>query len=844
MSAINTETIKRLLKDQCGYKPHLMKENYAFSSMSKEKRAALVAFAHEPMDARSSCIAFNEAEHDIAGQVRSYRELGAPIVLIRQNGSLQWWNQKSDAPVRQEEVSIASLEKFFKSHKDFSPESIYRAKTKGRLSKSFQLKFVDFGLMPLVEEEIGQELTRLVVRIFPDLKDGLGWEQPNALQGRWLIQSTFWILAAKILHDKQVPNFKTIDLLDPDTVFNRVAKHYGSRNPPLIKTSWRQPLIRLAEQVERYAPLSHVTTEALAEVYENALITKENRKRFGIHSTPSFLVDYMVWQMEPWIKEIPFDDRVIFEPACGHAAFLVSAMRLLRELAPENTSHSELGNYLRQHLFGIEIDEFALEIARLSLTLADIPNPNGWRLEQGDMFSGDRLEQLSRNCRIFFSNAPFENFTTEEKWAMPNREKGGYLRNKTAEMLRRALPELPAGALIGIVVPQGFLNSKDASKVRKLLVEGFEIKEISLLPDKVFKLSDMESAIILARRLKSTGSKGIEIICRHVREKGLQDFRNYFKSDKILTMQARFAQSNNYDLRVPELEHIWSWLNDNQRMDDIAEIGQGLSFKKKGVATSGTTISDRPIEGFRKGFAKIGKDLQLHGKPQESWLNLDPKVLMSPRKGTAIGLPQVLMNHARVSRGSWRIKAFIDGDGHTFTTNYNALRPKSKDIPLEYLWALINSPLANAFAYSHSMKRHILAGTVKSIPIPRADSTDRELIAGLVTKYVTLASSHDTNKLKDSENILLRIDAEVLRLYDLPPKMERELLDLFSGEKRPGVISFPNRYFPADLESYFHLHEYLSDEFGKSTSGKLIEKQTEEVPAAILSALKKASEAF
>ena len=33
-------------------------------------------------------------------------------------------------------------------------------------------------------------------------------------------------------------------------------------------------------------------------------------------------------------------------------------------------------------------DPFALEIARLSLTLADVPNPNGWALTEADMFSG------------------------------------------------------------------------------------------------------------------------------------------------------------------------------------------------------------------------------------------------------------------------------------------------------------------------------------------------------------------------------------------------------------------------------------------------------------------------
>ena len=63
------------------------------------------------------------------------------------------------------------------------------------------------------------------------------------------------------------------------------------------------------------------------------------------------------------------------------AVFLVSAMRLLTELLPDDKAiPSRRGPYLRSRLHGTDIDPFALELARLSLTLTDIPNPNGWDL--------------------------------------------------------------------------------------------------------------------------------------------------------------------------------------------------------------------------------------------------------------------------------------------------------------------------------------------------------------------------------------------------------------------------------------------------------------------------------
>jgi len=46
----------------------------------------------------------------------------------------------------------------------------------------------------------------------------------------------------------------------------------------------------------------------------------------------------------------------------------------------------------------------------------------------------------------------------------------------------------------------------------------------------------------------------------------------------------------------------------------------------------------------------------------------------------------------------------------------------------------------------------------------------------------------------------LRVDAEVMRLYGLPPEMERRVLDLFANEPRRGVPFEQIGYFPRDLE--------------------------------------------
>ena len=88
------------------------------------------------------------------------------------------------------------------------------------------------------------------------------------------------------------------------------------------------------------------------------------------------------------------------------------------------------------------------------------------------------------------------------------------------------------------------------------------------------------------------------------------------------------------------------------------------------------------------------------------------------------------------------------------------------------------------------------------------------------------------------------MDAEVLRLYDLPPRLERELLDLFAGHERKGVGCRFDRYFPEGFTPYIPLHEYISEEYRRSTVGKVLERYEPVQSPATLAAIDKALELF
>jgi hypothetical protein len=851
--SLTPETLKPFLED-CGYRLPLLVSDYRFGTADGMQEVPLAAFAHQPTDVRSVCAAAVSAPGDPEAAVIALRELGAPVVFVCCEEQLQWWRQGTEEPQHLKTLTPSDLPGFFREHqRDFAPDVIYRAKTRGRFVSGEQLAFVDAGLMPLVEGEIGQALSGLVERVVSDLINRLKPPKVTAKFGQWLFQSVFWLLAAKILRDKDVPAFRGLDLADSDQVFARVARHYGgSLSPRGRRSQEREALAAAAAALARFSHLGHVTAESLAYVYENTLVSQELRAELGVHRTPSYLVDYMLWQLAPWIEDIPAADRQVFEPACGHAAFLVSAMRLLKESFAVPAGQQPAGDYLRKRLHGIEVDAFAAELARLTMTLADIPHPDDWDIRQIDMFVGTTLEELARQSTILLANPPFANFTKKDRERYARQDVTFTYVNKATEILHRTLPYLRPGAVFGVVVPQGFLHSRNASSLRSVIANEFEIAEICLFPDQVFTFSDMESAIVLGRRTPGGRVEKHHVRYRRVREPDMGRFREtYTASIDRRIQQARFRTDPEASMRLPELEEVWEWCRSLPRFSQFAGIGQGLTYKgADNLPVGAQTIASDPFPGAVRGFAHLTPELRIDGLPREVWMSLEPTLISRPRSGTTTRIPQILLNYAPVRPSPWRLKAVIDRDGHAVTSRFLTIRPRVEGATLEFFWALCNSPLANAYVYTHAGKRDILVGVMRAMPVPALSHDGIQRVTEAVRAYfeaVTpptagmLTATIDEHEARDR---LLRVDAEILRLYELPPRLERQVLDLFAGWRRRGVPFAFERYFPADFEPCFPLYMYLSESYQHSTAGALRARYRPVTEPAILAALERAMQDF
>lgn len=831
LSALNpAESLVPHLK-KCGYGDALIERQFEVDQVA----IPVAAFAGRPFDSWSACIAAVNRDGDSRAAAAKVQALGASTVFVCDKVGVDWWAMGPEGPTANRLIDWPNVARVFREHKeDLAPSRIYNAKL-GRRSR--QLWFFDAGLMPAVEKRRGESLLRLVDNAIDRLRAELGAKLDTRQGQEDAYRTVFWLLAAKVLHDKRVENFIRIDLTNVDEVFDRIGKHHGEtdRFPPFGKEG-RRTIDDVAATFARCGSLADVSSESIAYVYENALIDPtaggkkeikgekpyDIRKELGIHSTPSVLIHHMLSQMWDMIEDIKPEDRNVFEPACGHAPFLTAAMRWLRDW-DRRSQPATMHDYLRSHLHGLEADRFAIELARLALTLADEPHGNSWQLTQSDMFLPGVLAKQTKKAHILLANPPYEPFTPAERARYAKAGEAVTAQTKSTEMLLRAIPHLPPGGVFGVVMPQGFLHDKESKPVRERLLADFDLSEIDVFADNLFEHGDHEVAVLTGRR-KKPRTKSVALHYRRVREAGMEAFKErlVFSSEQNVS-QDRFMGRSDADLRVPEFDEVWQSLGKNMRLSDVAFVGQGFSFEGKDLPESLPTLSKTERRGFKPCFVTARGDPPIYETPIRQWMNPAIEVIQRPRAGLEGQPGQVIVNHARSSRGPWTMKAWLDVEGIAVKGNFLVVRSKTSDVSGLFVWALLNSPIANGYIYSLATKRHVIGSDLLDLPIPSFGEKTASAISSAAQTYMTIAKGIGEFFQPDPSpevvrRALLEMDAAVLRAYDLPPRLERQLLDLFTGIERKGVGCDFRGYYPPGFTSYLPLHMLISDRFQRAAA--------------------------
>ncbi|PIX26684.1 MAG: hypothetical protein COZ68_00540 [Deltaproteobacteria bacterium CG_4_8_14_3_um_filter_43_13] len=815
--------------NRLGYVDNLLQEDYVFddaaASETRELTIPLAAFAQWPPSYRNACIGVLSANGQSGPRhISMYQTLGAPMFLEAFPDHVDRYRiEATGEAVFLESIPARDIRQAFKlNKKKWSPEAIFRAKAIAKVSEPVQLDFVDIGLLPALKGMIHAKLDRLLKDILHEAvvsyKNILGSKPEETA----LFRLVFRFLAAKIFNDRKHPGDWSTS--EANVIIDSVQKFYGPveagtqsvlDEPETQKIVW--------DRLRGAFNFQNLSVEDLAFIYENTLIRKETRQQFGIHSTPSIIAELMVDRLP--FELLPQEGRYVLEPRAGHGVFLVASLRRLRELLPVSWTDRQRHSYLKERLTAIELDTFAAEVCRLSLMLADYPNKDGWQIISEDIFRGDTLERRLKRSRVVLCNPPFEDFTMAERNRYGNNVQNVH---KPYEVLRRVLEYPPD--MLGFVLPKSAIMGERYSDLQDRIARNYKNIETIALPDRIFAFSDHETMIVLASERDKSTRTAISTKTFWVRENDRLPFLETAQLPEAIGKKVnRASHTVPISLWHPPLFEIWEYLKANPRLKDIAEIHRGIEWNIPLTKSRDILISSDPKPGFKKGLANVREKIEPYYALGFVYLNMDEQYKRTNAHLLPWDRPKVIVNRFIVSRSPWRIVAYPDSDGLVCRENFVGIWPKT-NMTIEVISALINAPLVNAALYAMEGKRLNRNVTLKQIPVPFSDTIDTERVSSLVKQYAKLRFEFERHPLEKKEinqciKTIMEIDGLILKAYDLPPRLERKILDLFRGHPRPVPFDFPD-YFPGDFRPCIPLYKYLEMDLKQASAGELLKRIT------------------
>ena len=797
-----------------GYRAANVYREFRFAAVDLPARPVrevdAAAFLDGPASYRTAALGVvrtvaNETARDT---VEATRSLGAPYLVVIEGEEASMWTYTASGVTQLESTRASQWQTLLTDRAKFGPGPMRQLKalqirdgtpTTGLLFDPRTLYAIQANTQAALDDMLTQFLTHF------DGKQVTTGQLSLQAHYEVLFPLVFRLLAGKILIDRADSRVAAIDVDDPRKVVATVESLYSL---PAQRLQWTKT--RVAQLGTAWLTLReglyvrNVAADDLAFVYENTLITPETRKAFGTHSTPYSAADYVIRSLR--LPDGNAAGRLrVYEPFAGACVFLTAALRRFKELFPQSWSVAKVHEHLVNQFVASEIDPFACEIARLALILADYPNHNGWRITREDLFKSGRLAERISQCDVLLCNPPFEDFD----------EALSDLSIHKPVVLLDAIVKTPP-AFVGVVMPSGFSSHKVYREHIRRICEIYGDVEVMQLPEGVFRHASIGAEILIAQ-------------CRRDKDARREDACDETTLRKSVVRRAdwpRFTQTlqtSGSDMvlvnprtspglvALRPLRRVWDHLAESPVLGSVAELHRGLEWTTDQSEASRL----KATQGFRPGLHRVSESLTQFEVKQTVYLDARANNLRGGAIKYAWSSPKIICNASRTSRGPWRLAAAIDSNGLIASQQFFGIwihETVEPALSLVELCAILNSPLANAFSYVHDQERRFRVEVMQQIPLPKI-RISRE-IESLVTEFVTACEGDDgplfSSRPKSAQDLLMEIDALVLKAYDLPPRLERELLRFMGEGQRPSRVDFGGYPGTGSDDAAISLHKRLA----------------------------------
>jgi len=576
-------------------------------------------------------------------------------------------------------------------------------------------------------------------------------------------------------------------------------------------------------QQERYM-FDEIPVDLLGSIYEQYLgivllgtgkrvkldLESGKRKKMGIYYTPSYIVEYIIKNtVGEYVKGKSLDEILkikIVDPACGSGSFLIRAFSELCGVVEERLRNGEkskdyssfqkwdgklsLGEkatILKNCIYGVDLDEKAVELAQLNLLLKILE-------EETRETKNKRLPSLLKNIRNGNSLISDSNFEKAFVWeaqfpevfadagfdvVVGNPPYGVDFKKKDKEYLRKSYATssrvlesyilfiekskelLKEKGVLGFIIPETWLTNPSNKNLRELLLKETSISQLVDIPGMVFKSATVDTVILLFTKNKKSDNELSVIFIEPMEDIKIKKIVK-IPQEKYLELKDS-CMNTNFNLEtirlVEKIDRGSVKLKDlckNTRGIETGNNTKYLSNKKEGEDYLSIIIGDdikRYIPIVNKKFVKYG-----------NWLS-NPKSL-EIFKGKKIVLQRI--KNQNLKR---RLVCSIDKDNRIILDSVHMIYDINEKINPYYLLGLLNSKLLNFYFKLFSLYPRINADDLDNLPIKIPNEKQSVKIKELVERIMEF---YREGKLEqDVRNVDYEIDEEVYRLYGITDEEKR-----------------------------------------------------------------------
>jgi len=614
--------------------------------------------------------------------------------------------------------------------------------------------------------------------------------------------------------------------------------------------------------------LGHIFEHSLNEIEEvqSELEGKEldksktKRKKDGVYYTPKYITKYIVENTVGALctekkKELEInDDEIVIsksktknkeliekidiyrdwllglticDPACGSGAFLNQALdfllsehKKLDELKARITKSpiifSDIENsVLENNIFGVDLNEEAVQIARLSLwlktaqkgrklsdlsknikcgnSLIDDPAIAGekafnWQNEFPEIFANGGFDIVIGNPPYVFARDNFHQL--EKDYYSENYSSVKYQINTYLLFIEKSVRLLKSNGNLGLIIPNSWLMVYSGEELRRFLLETSRLRLIINLEGYSFESANVETVILIADKTSKNDNNILHVLLNN----GIEFYYSHSKN------QNDFTQNEGYEFRVfldDESDGINSKiLKDSDILDNIVQIKAGLQAYEKDKGDPMQTAEDvinRPYDyTFKFDDATFqyldGKDV---GRYQIHWSGLYlryGKHLAAPRTFDLFNGKKIIVREITGNYPKCLISTYTESIYLYNRSNIAIIERDGSNISLKYVIAILNSSLISYYFLKNTAKSvrkmfpKIILNDLRKFPIKKVPLNEQQLFI-------------------DKADLMLSLNNE---LQDLLQKFHR------SFQRKFGLEELSNKLKDWYMNSYEELIKELS----------------------------------